>query len=679
MSQVAASSSTQQNQGSQQTQGSTPTRSKFVDRLLKATDNLPVFLNDLLTTQAVMVAGTEAAAFLVDRQGEQIGMRTIAHIRPDESNAEVRQQALNAFQNILKPCVEQGKDGAIEVGSPDGGDAQYCLVTILRNEGEIVAASAVITRARDMERAKQRLQSMQLVAGYFELFSLRRAADMNQQMANRHQHVLQYAGAVGTAEGFESAAMNLCNELANRTGASRVSIGWLKGKQIKLKALSHTEKFDKKQELVVQLEKVMEECMDQEEPVKFDPAGQSSGNVTRAAKEMSRTQGGNAVLSYPLRRREEIVGVVTLEFPAGVPIDAQTEASLGVAAELLAPQLADRYDNDRFIFTKIGLSMEEGAKIAVGPKHWGVKLIIAGVLAVLAVVIFVKIPYHVRSGFQLLAVQRGAVVAPYDGYLEQVNIKPGMYVEKGQVMGKMKTFDIDMRLADVQKQWEAKDAEVRKYRAEKGKTGELAVSQAEADALLEQIKLLKWQEEQALLRSPFSGVVQKGDLYDRQGSPVKIGDVLFEVAEADPNTKQIKTEAEIAVSERDIQDIKAIQDAKAILRKEKAHEPLTQEEQNRLADWRKHHASLDREFDGAVSTTSFPNEDSNIRITRIVPLGEPKEGENVFKVYADIDHPASWMHPGLAGEARINTLEKHAIGWVWTHRLVDWLKLKLWL
>ena len=71
------------------------------------------------------------------------------------------------------------------------------------------AAAAVITRARDVERARQRLTSMQLVAGYFDLFSLRRGAEQARQIAQSHQNVLQLTTAVGTAEGFESAAMNL--------------------------------------------------------------------------------------------------------------------------------------------------------------------------------------------------------------------------------------------------------------------------------------------------------------------------------------------------------------------------------------------------------------------------------------------------------------------------------------
>ena len=65
--------------------------------------------------------------------------------------------------------------------------------------------------------------------------------------------------------------------------AVRVSLGWVKGHNIKVKALSHTEQFDKKQELVVQIEKVMEECLDQDEIVQYEPNGNGSENVTRDA------------------------------------------------------------------------------------------------------------------------------------------------------------------------------------------------------------------------------------------------------------------------------------------------------------------------------------------------------------------------------------------------------------
>ena len=46
-------------------------------------------------------------------------------------------------------------------------------------------------------------------------------------------------------------------------------------------------------------------------------------------------QGGNVVMSIPLRRRDKIVGVLTLEFPPRMAVDGQSETGLAVAGELL--------------------------------------------------------------------------------------------------------------------------------------------------------------------------------------------------------------------------------------------------------------------------------------------------------------------------------------------------------
>src|SRR5215217_6111126 len=110
-----------QNQGSgQQQQQGVGKRSKLVERLLDASANLPAFMKDLLGTMAVTVAGTEAAGFLIEQgqpqqppQGdgtEQSPLRVITHIRPDDSDEEVRAAALKAFQEIIIPCIQQNKD-----------------------------------------------------------------------------------------------------------------------------------------------------------------------------------------------------------------------------------------------------------------------------------------------------------------------------------------------------------------------------------------------------------------------------------------------------------------------------------------------------------------------------------------------------------------------------------------
>ena len=95
------SSSQGSNPEQQQQQQQGISRSKLVQRLLATSANLPAFINDLLTTQAVVVAGTEAAGFLLERAESGFGLKPIAHIRPDNSDADTRQAAMEQIATVL--------------------------------------------------------------------------------------------------------------------------------------------------------------------------------------------------------------------------------------------------------------------------------------------------------------------------------------------------------------------------------------------------------------------------------------------------------------------------------------------------------------------------------------------------------------------------------------------------
>jgi multidrug efflux pump subunit AcrA (membrane-fusion protein) len=674
---VQGQSQAEQEQQRQQTAPGSGNRSQLVQRLLDASANLPQFVHDLIQTQAVTVAGTEAAAFLIERQGPapeadeeaeldenaraakaaqgpQFTLRPIAHIRPDDSPPEVRAAALDAFKEIIKPCIQQQKDGAFEVGAPNSqAESQFCLVTLLRSDGQVVAASAVITRCVNLDRARQRLMSMQLVAGYFELFTLRRTSEQSRMIAQSHQHVLQLATAVATAEGFESAAMNLCNELATRTGAVRVSMGWVKGNNVKVKALSHTEQFDKKQELVVQLEKVMEECRDQDEIVQFEPNGKGSDNVTREAQVLSRMHGGHAVLSLPLRRNAEIIGVLTLEFLPTSPLGPQVAQGLGVAADLLAPQLYDRFQNDRWLITKAGISTRELAKKAIGPRHMLAKLIIFGVVALALVVcnlipfVDLRLMHRVTAPFQFVPVEKFAVSAPFEGIIQEIGkvngekVRPGMEVKKGQVLMKLETYELEKQLAEAENQIIRLGGEIARA-AEADKTNEEQIYRAEQKGYIAQADLLRYRINRATIVSPYDGVILSGEVEDKVNAPVKEGDVLMEVGPI----RDLKVKLD--VHERDIQYVV--------------------EQQNQ--------AKIPR---GELATTSNPTEKYGFKVDRVVPMGTAKEGANKFEVYALLDGaPNQMWRPGMQGEARIDVAKKPMI-WIWTHRLIDFVRLKLWL
>lgn len=617
-------------------------RSRLVSRLLAASPDLPAFLNDLITTQAVVVAGTEAVAFVIKR-GEQAGfmLEPVAHVRPDGADEEVRAQAINAFKELVFPCVQQNKDGAIELAAATGNDeGQYCLVTILRNEANSVAVSAVITRCRDVERAQQRLVSMQLVAGYFDLFNLRRKSEQALSLAGNHQDVLQYATAVGTAENFANSAANLCNALAARTGSVRVSLGWFKGNSIKVKALSHTENFDKRQELITDLQRVMEEAADQDEPVYFNPTPEigepSTQNVTREASAFSRKQGGNSVLAVPLRKAGEVVGVLTLEWAPKVALPSGAVNAMTVAADVLSPQLEDRYQNDRWLITKTGLSVKWLGEKIVGPQYMIAKLVCLLILGGLLFACFYTPMYHVKSTFQFATVEKRILPAPYEGFIESVpkGIKAGVKVRKGDVLAVLDSSELKKQFIKASSDAAAASVEASNYRRD-GKSSESHQAAMRARASQAEADLYQARIEQATIRAPIDGYIMKCEVEDRLGGQVKLGENLFEISQID-NLK-----VELLVREDDIQRVKVGQK-------------------------------------GYVATTSQPGDEYAITIDRVVPQGEPKEGANVFRVYGVLESPIKegWR-PGIQGEARV-AVEERSLAYRFTHKAVDWVRLKIW-
>lgn len=650
---VEPSQSGSESSGSQQQQSKQQAaRAPLVQRLLANASSLPNFVQDLIRIQAHLVAGTEAAAFLLEPAPDQpntFSLKPVAHIRDDESDEQTRVAALEAFAKIIQPCLQQQKDGVIQIeGSFDGSEHQYCLVTPLRSEGNVVAASAVVTRARDPERAQQRLELMKVVSGYFDMFALRRKADQQASVAQSHQHVLMLATSVATADGFEAAAMNLCNELAARTGAVRVSIGWVKGEQIKLKAISHSEQFDKKQELSVQIVRVMEEALDNDEIVQYDPDGTTSETVTREAQALSQTQGGHTVLSLPLRRAGEVVGVMTLEFAANQRIGPQAATGLAVAADLLAPQLYDRFQNDRWLITKMGLStIWIGEKVFRSPKHMLAKVVaLLGIILTLVIFNFfglltplfpwadLRPMYHVKSGFEFIPVEETAFDSPMEGYLKAVHVRDGDTVEAGQLLFELKTDELELQRIKYEGDYLAAETRFNAFRADPEKLAEAVGAQAEMQIAKAEMDLIALQISRAKIHAPYAGIILTGDMRDKIGAPFRKGDPMMRMA------KQSNLQAKLFVAERDIQRVEVGKK-------------------------------------GWLALTADPSDKREFVVDRIVPEGKTEDTSAVFEVYATILDPNPEWKPRQRGDAKVE-VGPRTLAWIWVHRFSDWVSIKMW-
>jgi len=336
-----------------------------------------------------------------------------------------------------------------------------------------------------------------------------------------------------------------------------------------------------------------------------------------------------------------------MEFAPGVKLTPHTSSGLSVAVDLLAPQLYDRYQNDRWLITKTGISIREMSKHVIGSQYMLAKVISIGVAALILFVCLFQMTYHVSAPFQFASVDKTVIACPFDGRVNYVpGIYPGVHVKKGQELLSIDATEYMKKLFSANADAEKYDAQARDALSQNPpKTGDYAVAMAselgaEAEARLDQFYI-----DEGTIRAPSDGMVLTGDFEDQDNVMKHQGDPLFDFQ---PDGKK---RLEIFVSEADIQMVKQYGD-----------QALKQYGDS-----------------GQFATEALPRDKYPFIITRINPVGDSRDSNNVFRVFAEVPnwqkHP-EWL-PGMEGQANIS-IGKRRLVWIWTHKFVDFMRLKIW-
>jgi hypothetical protein len=131
------------------------------DKIHSAMDESSKPYGELLKI-AGSIGATEFAVFSIEDGATTL--RTLCHVRPDQADSKQRTAAIEAFQKIIRPCLEQRKDGAIEIlenGRLPSTSPQYCFVLLARETGKIIGAATFILRCEDRESAQNVLKRIQ--------------------------------------------------------------------------------------------------------------------------------------------------------------------------------------------------------------------------------------------------------------------------------------------------------------------------------------------------------------------------------------------------------------------------------------------------------------------------------------------------------------------------------------
>lgn len=605
----------------------------LIDRLSRFQGPPEEFLANLLAAQCHL-AGAAGGAILrmtPERRAEIIavypalGGGATAPVWLAQS-VESAPQALAAGTTAVKPLQ-----------MPDqlyGAPARRHLVMVpLRSGAGVRGLAAFVLETDDPAVLAAGRERLELTVSLLSLYEMRLALHRRQKDLGTLRQAMDTLAAVNEHDRFKAAAMAICNEVAARWGCERVGLGFLKGRYVHLKGLSHTEKFSRKMKLVQEVEAAMEECLDQDLEI-VHPAGQEAIYVSRAAAEMCSRHALTSVVSLPLRRGGRPVAVLTAERQADRPFQGEEIEGLRLTCDLCTARLVSLQRHDRWLGARAAAGMRRGLGGVLGPRHTWAKLLAILVFAAAMFLIFVKGQYRVEAPFVVQAVKQRVVSPPFDGELEDVFVERGQYVSKGQKLAKLRTWDLERGLHKAEKQLFEYEKQAESARAQQ-KWADAQIATAGATRLRLEVQDLKEQIRKATITSPIEGTVIVGDLSEQIGAVVKTGNKLFEVAQLGA------LRAELSVPEDQIADVA-------------------------------------EGMSGELATEARPGEHVGFVVDRIAPAADVVDQRNVFKVRVRLLSTPQWLGPDREGIAKI-TVGRRRYGWIWSRRLVNWIRMKLWM
>ena len=281
----------------------------------------------------------------------------------------------------------------------------------------------------------------------------------------------------------------------------------------------------------------------------------------------------------------------------------------------MASRLVTLRQSDRWFGARWAARLREVGALAVGAEHTWVKLLVFAITLLLGIFVFARVDHRATADFILRSDNVAYVSAPFDGYLAEVMVRPGDAVAAGAPLVKLDTEELELEeLATIA------ELDTHRRTAEKARA-----EQSLADMRVAEARLAQTQSKLEL----------EGDLRDRIGSAVKLGETLIRVARID------SLYVEARLDERDLHHVRAAEG-------------------------------------GEISFVSRPRDSYPIRVDLVQPAAVEGEAGAVFLVRCSFrEAPQSWWRPGMSGVCKIHC-GKRSLLWITTNRTVDFLRLRLW-
>ncbi len=578
-----------------------------------------------LSLQCSMLSGVKRAMVVLGASNSVSGTCNAVALWPD--GADPDSSLINAAQQALRerqPRLNAESNTQLDEHS-------YNIVACpLLLKHPISGAVAVEITSRPVSGQRAAIRVLQWGAAWLEMLMTHDANPLEQRLL---AVVDVLAKSLGQSD-YRSATMAVSTELTHRLGCDRVSIGFTRGHHVEIEAISQTLQIEDKTNLVRALANTVREAVEQDASILYPPVADGTAPLTTSHASLAREYGAGAICTVPMNHDGHIVGAIVLEQTRAQPFDADTVSLCEYTASLVGPILDLKRRDQQSLAVKIITAIRTRWTALRGNRARTWK-ILAALLAATSLTIFSmgNSTYRVDGKAHLQGTVQRVVIAPFDGYLAEAPARAGDVVRAGQVMSRLEDRELRLERTSLSGERAKLVKEYREALATHDRS-RISVLKAKLDQADAQLALVEEKLGRTRVTAPIDGVVVSGDHSQSLGAPVQRGQVLFEVAPL--NSYRII----LNVDEREIAAVRPRQTGRLIL-------------------------------------AGLPNEVHQFTVERVTPISTAVEGRNFFRVEARLDASGPLLRPGMRGVGKIEAGQRRRL-WLWTHGIVDWLRLSLW-
>lgn len=539
----------------------------------------------------------------------------------------------------LGPFVEQvlrERKGMVQPSLPENKAATLIAYPVFI-EDRVVAVIALETSCSQTEVQKS-LRLVHWGSAWLSNLLIGRELDLATKGRERLSSVLNVIATALRHKKFQQSLFDVANELRPRFDCDRVAIGLVEHAHVKLTALSEAATFEKNTPLTKAYAAAMEEAYDEGRLVHEKTTEHSASvgqNIQRHLKHLTllEVSGASHVLSLPLKRGAECVGVLMIEKSKDNGFEHADMEWLEAFGALLASVVVQRRAAERTSFGRLKSECTNYLERLFGAGHLVLKTGTSAVLLLAAILAVVHIDYRVPAKTVIEGEEQRVAAAPFEGFIGASFVRAGDIVKQGQALVQLDDHELKIEKARWASERDQYQNKLREGMANHDLTAVQVIGaqlkQAEAQLALTVDKI-----ERARIVAPYDGLVVSGDLSQQIGSPVESGKKLFEIA---PLTSY---RVILQVDEREIAHIQAGQKGRLVM-------------------------------------TGIAGDPMPLTVVKVMPVATAQDGKNFFRVEASLGEASARLRPGMEGIGKIE-VGSHSLWWILTHSFTDWLRLALW-